>query len=62
MTEHDASTPAELGDDGVPTTVSRGSASLSRDPALELFGSGWAPKHGPTDETDYTGRHRAPDA
>jgi hypothetical protein len=62
MTEQDASATAGPGDDGIPTSASRGSASLSGDPALELFGNGWAPKSGPVSKADYTGRHRAPDA
>jgi hypothetical protein len=62
MTEQDASATTRPGDDGVPTSAWHGSASLSRDPALELFGNGWAPNGGPASTTDYAGRHRTPDA
>lgn len=61
MNEHDASTTGP-GDDGTPVNPSHESASRFGDPALDLFGNGWAPNGGPATSTEYTGRHRAPDA
>jgi hypothetical protein len=62
MIEQDASPTTGPGDDAVPIGASSGSASLCGDPALELFGNGWSPHSGLASNTDYTGRHRAPDA
>lgn len=62
MTKHDASAATGSGDDGMPTGPSYESASRFGDPALELFGNGWALSRGPATNAEYTGRHRAPDA
>jgi hypothetical protein len=62
MSEQDASATTGPNDDGLAPSASGGSASLCGDPALELFGNGWAPKGGPAGNTGYEGRHRAPDA
>lgn len=58
MNEHDTSAASGPGDDETPP----GPAPRSGDPAHDLFGNGWAPNGGPATKSEYTGRHRAPDA
>ncbi|WP_149375530.1 hypothetical protein [Mycolicibacterium sp. P9-64] len=61
MNEHDASAKTGPGDEGLPASRSDESPSRYGDPAHDLFGHGWAPNGKPAN-TEYTGRHRAPDA
>jgi len=60
MNEHDASPMTSPS--GHASSTSDESAARSGDPSHDLFGNGWAPKGRLVNTTEYTGRHRAPEA